>query len=382
MNLRTPVGRHRWRWVALGGALVLAGLLAALAWHVHALLQPERFTTLLERDLSAAGLTLTLHAPAEPKLFPHPGVELRGLALSNTGSATPLLRADAATIVVPWRALLRGAAAIERVDIDAPRVDLGELKALLARLPRRKGPPTLPTIVTGVHMRQGTLSDHGSPLLFGFTVDTGALAPGRPFQLDATAHDGSGRTLDASLVTVPSQPRNGAIEFAPIRFRFDAAGGASLQLEGHGTWRGGEDLALDLAGVLRHVVLAPPPPPSGSAPAASVPVPTAGDATQADRLALTLTPRRGATPLTVTLKVDGADAAIDATLQPTELAGWWNRLLAAEPGQIPPQPFAGHARIERLEVGPVKVRGLQIEAVPDAAASAGTPPAAASSAAN
>lgn len=379
MTLRALLGQHRLRWVAVGCALVLAALLAALAWHVHALLQPARFTSLLERDLSAAGLTLTLQAPAEPRLFPHPGVELRGLALANTGSATPLLRAEAATIVVPWRALLRGDAAIERVDIDAPRVDLGELKALLARLPHRAGPPMLPTIATGVHMRQGTLSDHGSPLLFGFSVDTGALAPGRPFQLDANARDASGRVLDASLVTVPSPPRNGAIEFAPIRFRFDAASGASLQLEGHGTWRGGEDLALDLQGTLRHVVLAPP---ASSAGASAAPAASSGPGANADQLAITLTPRRGATPLAITLKVSGADATVDATLQPTELTSWWNHLVAAKPGQVAKQPFTGHANIRRLELGAFKARGLEIEAVPDSAASTGTPPAAASSSAN
>ncbi len=376
MALRSPWGRHRWRWVAVAGALVLAALLAALAWHVHALLQPERFTTLLERDLAAAGLTLTLQAPAEPKLFPHPGVELHGLALANTGASTPLLRADAATIVVPWRALLRGDAAIERVDIDAPHVDLGELKALLARLPHRAGPPTLPTIATGVHMHQGTLSDHGSPLLFGFSVDTGALAPGQPFQLDATARDASGRVLDASLVTVPAAPRDGAVVFAPIRLRFDAAGSVGVQLAGRGTWRGGEDLALELTGTLRHGALAAPP----AASASSAPAPAASSVPPVtDRLAVSMTPRQGTTPFAIALKVDGADATVDVTMQPTEIVGWWNRLLAGEPGQIAAQPFAGHARIQRLELGPFKAQGLQIEAGPDAAATTGAPPAPASS---
>lgn len=367
------------RWVALGGALVLAVLVAALAWHVHALLQPERFTTLLERDLAAAGLTLTLQAPAEPKLFPHPGVELRGLTLVNTGADTPLLRADAATIVVPWRALLRGDAAIERVDIDAPHVDLGEFKALLARLPHRAGPPTLPTIATGVHMRQGTLTDHGVPLLFGFSVDTGSLAPGQPFELAATARNASGRPLDASLVTVPAAPRDGAIAFAPIQLHFDAASGASLRLEGHGTWRGGEDLTLELAGTLRHMALAPSSAPVASA-SASAPAPAASVAPpDVDRLTVVMTPRRGAKPLEIALTVDGADAKVDATVQPTEIAGWWSRLMAVAGGPMPAQPFSGRANVQRLELGPLKARGLEIEAVPDPASSTAAPPAPASS---
>lgn len=144
--------RHRMRWIALAVGVVLLALLAALAIHVQALLQPQRFTDLLERELASVGIKLEMQAAAEPTLFPRPAVRMRGFSLTNAGSSTPFLQASSATIVVPWRALLHGEVAIERVEITAPRIDLGQLKTLLARLPQHAGPPRLPTIAAGVHM--------------------------------------------------------------------------------------------------------------------------------------------------------------------------------------------------------------------------------------
>jgi AsmA protein len=386
MSAQTP--RHLWRWVALAIVALIAALLLALAIYVHNLLQPERFTALLENDLAAAGLRLKLDAPAEPALFPHPGVQLQGFSLSNMGSRTPVLRANGAAIVVPWRALLHGEVAIERIEVNAPRVDLGELETLLARLPRHNGPPRLPTIATGIHFSHGMLTRNGSPLLFDFNLATGALTPGRRFELQATAHGASGRRLSATLATVPSAAHEGAIDFDSLRIAVAERRGTTLRLEGKGSWRGGENLTAHLEGTLQHRSLAPPAP-AASAAKASTAAPAsapAADQNATDRIVIDVAPARGNAPLTVALKLEGVDAQVDLRLQPAEFDGWWTRVLTAKPGAAsPPPPFAGTARAKRLDLGWLKATDISIDAGPDlapASASTGAPPATATSVAH
>ncbi|HJR13715.1 MAG TPA: AsmA family protein [Rhodanobacteraceae bacterium] len=359
------------RWIVLAIVAVLVALAIALAVHIHNLLQPERFTALLENDLAAVGLTLRLQAPAEPTLFPRPGVQLQGFSLTNVGSDRPVLQAAGATIVVPWRALMHGEIAIERVDVDAPHLGLDELESLLARLPHHAGPPRLPTIATGIHMSQGTLSRNGSPLLFDFSVETGALAPGQAFRLEAAARSATGRRFTSVLAMVPSAAHDGVIDFQSLRLYLAEQQGTALQLQGQGSWRGGEDLTMQLQGTLRHRALAPlvsasTGAPADSAPTAQPPAPDAASVT--DQIALNVEPARGRTPLTVSLKLDGDDAHADLRLQPTEFGRWWKRMLAAQPGQSPGSlPFTGKAEVQQLDFGWLKAKGLSIDAGPDLA---------------
>lgn len=371
MSATAPSSRHLLRWIALAIATILVALAIAVAVYVHNLLQPDRFTALLENDLAAIGLKLRLQAPAEPTLFPRPGVQLQGFSLTDIGSNRPVLQAAGATIVVPWRALLHGEIAIERVDVAAPHVHLDELESLLARLPHHAGPPRLPTITTGIHMNQGTLSRNGAPLLFDFSVDTGALAPGQAFRLRAAARSATGRRFTGVLTMVPSAAHDGAIDFQPLSLYLAEQQGAALQLHGRGSWRGGEDIAMQLQGTLRHRALAPPAPastgtPASAASAAKTPAATAEAAT--DNIAFDVSPARGHAPLTVALKLDGDDTHADMRLHPTEFGRWWKRILAAQTGQPSgPLPFTGKAEVQQLDLGWLKAKGLSIDAGPDLA---------------
>ncbi|MGH8116035.1 MAG: AsmA family protein [Rhodanobacteraceae bacterium] len=372
--------RHRLRWILTTIGIVVLALLVALAVHVYALLQPERFTSLLEHDLAGAGIRLEMQAPAEPRLFPRPGVRLQAFSLTNIGARTPVLQAEGATIVVPWRAVLHGEPAIERVEVDAPRIDLGQLQALLARLPHRAGPPQLPTIATGVHMAQGTLSNNGTPLLFQVSLDTGELVPGHTFRMDVSARTAADRSVDATLSTVPADVKNGAIALDPIELRFAKQGGISMQLAGRGSWSGGENFALQLHGTLRHPSFAPP---ASAKPAPADTAATPHDNISVDNVVLDIRPAHGGTPLDIALQLEGSDAHVDFHLQPTEFGHWWQRVLAASPGHpAGPLPFTGTAAVKKLDIGPLKATGLRIEADPDLAPASTAAPASASSTAH
>lgn len=380
MTASAPSPRHLLRWIALAIVALLVALAIAATVYVHNLLQPQRFTALLEGDLAAAGLRLSLDAPAEPTLFPRPGVQLQSFSLTNAGSATPVLQANGAAIAVPWRALLHGEVAIERVDITAPRVDLGELETLLARLPHRAGPPRLPTITTGIHMNQGTLTRNGAPLLFDFSLATGALAPNRTFRLDASARSATGHRLTATLATVPAATEDGAIGLDALRIDIAEQDGATLQLAGTGNWRGGEDLAMHLEGTLRYRSFAASPVATSAtdvrANAASTTgsAPTPAPTDVSDKVAFDVMPAAKGSPITVALKLEGADTHADLRLQPTELGRWWTRLLATRPGAASePLPFAGTMQAKQIDLGWLKATDIRFEAGPDLApASAAT----------
>jgi len=355
MSMLATWQRYRMRWVALAAGVVVLALLVALAIHVQALLQPQRFTDLLERELASVGIKLQMQAAAEPTLFPRPAVKMRSFSLTNAGSSTPFLQASGATIVVPWSALLHGNVAIERVEVEGPRIDLAELKALLMRLPSHKGPPRLPTIAAGVHMTQGTLTHGGAPLLFELSLDTGELLPGRPFRMDASARSGDGREVTASLDAVPSSPHNGTIDLDPIRIDFGKQGGFSLQLQGHGQWRGGEAVTLHLHGDLRYPSLAPPAAStstaaaSGSAPASATA--PRSSATSVDKIALDVLPPSWKAPLGIAVNIQGDNSHANFHLQPTEFGKWWQQLLAASPEHPPgPLPFTGEAEVQKLDL--------------------------------
>ena len=371
MSLRESLRVHPWRWFgAVVVALAVILLLVAFLF-VRSLLQAQRFTQFLQQQLAGAGLVLTVDTPAAPTLWPHPAVQLQGFQVSSIGSTAPLLTASEARIVVPWRALLHHELAIERLEIESPRIDLDQLQALLARLPHSQDAPQLPRIGTGIRIIDGMLVRNEEPLLFGVDAETGTLLPDVPFHLTASAHTGGDRSGTLAVTALPGHEQ-GALRFDKIRLQVDIQRGAHADLAGNALWRGGGDVTADLRGSLKL---------PDAEPAAS----TRGAIPTEPRdyaLVLQIRPAKSATPLTALLKLDRAGEHVDARIAPLALMDWWRSVLAATPGSaLALPPLEGQAQIDNAAYGPVRVQGLRIDAGPKVAPlPAGSSPAPASTA--
>ena len=327
-------------------ATVLVVLAAALVL-AYVMLRPERFTRSLRESARGAGLELDLTAPAHPTLWPRPGVRLEGLQLFVQGQSNPLLVADSGRIVVPWRTVLGGDAAITTLELDAPRLDLGQLQRALANLPVGSGqPPTLPRIDTGITIRNGALVRDNQLLLQDIDLHTGALTPRRPFTLDAQARSDRGQQGLLKLQFTPRTAADGGIVLDGLHLGIRSGKQAGAQLAGTARWSGGARLQLDLAGTMQ------------AQPGRPYRVSVQSDA-----------PAAG----TMHLKIDGPSGHADLHLSPPQLAGWWQSLVGTyRPGALAPPPLKGSIDADELDLGGIHVKGLQLHSGIDAPASAGT----------
>ncbi|MEO6968759.1 MAG: AsmA family protein [Rhodanobacteraceae bacterium] len=369
MSAIGAVRAHPWRWIiaAILVLLLIALLVGALI--VRSLLQPQRFTALLQDQLAGVELVLSVDKPAAPALWPHPAVQLEGFRLSNAGASTPLLQASKARIVVPWHALLHREIAIERLEIETPRIDLDQLQALLARLPGNAGAPRLPRIGAGIKLVNGTLVRSDAPLLVDVNAETGPLLVGTPFRLDFSARDSDDRGGALALRTLPLRKAD-ALHFEDTGIGVSIEKGPRAQVSGDVVWRGGADIEAALRGNL--TIPAPAEVGKNTAPRAKAssgkaavpePVPIRDYA-----LMLDIAPSRGALPLMIAVKLDGANEHVDARLSPSESIDWWNRLLAAAPDTpVALPPVRGSARIGQLDFGALHLQGVRIEAGSDVA---------------
>lgn len=361
MNVRDSLRAHPWRWIAAAVIVLILALVLAGALIVRSLLQPQRFTALLQSQLANAGLILSVDKPASPALWPHPAVQLQGFRLSVAGATTPLLSASEARIVVPWRALLNRELAVERLEIENPRIDLDQLQTLLSRMPHGAGAPTLPRIGAGIRIVNGTLVRADQPLLFDVNAETGALVPGTPFHLDASARNGADRGGTLSLRMLPRQ-QDGSLDFERIDLKIGVEQGVQAHVAGEASWRGGSELGANLHGGFSL-------PAHGSVAVASTPAPAASTTSpmpaRSYTLALRIQPAQGAAPMTTALKLDGEGKHVDMSVQPTALLEWWNDVLATAPqGTLAMPPISGNAQLDVADFGPLQMRGIRIEAGP------------------
>lgn len=346
---------RRLHYALLGLAGVLVAALIVLVVTVYLLLQPERFTAMLQGQARQAGLELSLASPASPTLFPRPALELQGLTLTAQGASMPILLAANGRLALPWSTLFGGPTVISRLEIDAPRVDLDALQAWLSSLP--PGPanaPNIPRIDTGVRIARGTIVSGNQLLLRDFSLDAGSLLTGQPFPLVVSAKDADGTPMQLRLTATP-RIQGSALQFNDIDLDFTRGATLAMRLTGEAHWHGAADAAATLAGSLDQA-----------------------DAGRYD-ISLQLTPANQSDPLLLALKLDGPGNHVDLRLPPLGVAHWWSHIGNEEGPQLGVPPGSGHVEAATLDVSGVHIEGLQLQLAPAPAASAGTPVSPASS---
>jgi AsmA protein len=333
-------------------AASMAAVLLVAIMTIYVLLQPERFTAMLQRQASRAGLELNLASPASPTLFPRPALELRGLTLNAAGANMPILLAARGQLELPWRTLFGGPTVISRLQIDAPRVDLDALQAWLASLPSGPvGAPTIPRIDAGISITRGSVVRGNQLLLSDLALETGSLVSDQPFPLTIAARDAAGKPMQLRLLATP-RIRGESIQLDQVELHLTHGSALVMQLTGEASWRGGADLSATLDGKL------------DEADAGSYAV------------ALKLTPANQLDPLLLDLKLDGPDNHADLHLPPLALAHWWSQLGSAEGPRLAVPPGSGHIEMAKVETAGISIEGLSLQAgddVPAAAASAPSP---------
>ena len=294
--------------LVLGGLMLTAVLAVVTA--VYLLLQPDRFTAMLQTQARNAGLELILASPASPTLFPRPALELSGITLNAPGASASILFAGRGRLTLPWQTLLGGPPVITQLEIDSPRVDLDALQDWLATLPAQAAgaPPNIPRIATGISISRGSIVSGDELLLGNVSLEAGSLISGRPFPLSMSAITAAKTPLQLRLSATPRIQGN-TLQLDNIELHLSQGSALTLALNGSAHWHGAADAAASLAGKLDHA-----------------------DAGQYD-ISLTLTPADQSDPLLLALKLDGPDNHTDLRMPPLELAHWWSAL-GDEQGQL------------------------------------------------
>ncbi|MEW9572323.1 AsmA family protein [Rhodanobacter sp. Si-c] len=332
-------------------ALALAALLAMAV--VLYLLQPDRFTAMLQSQAHQAGLVLNLDSPASPTLFPRPALDLHGITLNAEGADTPILLASRGQLVLPWHTLLGGPTAIAQMEVDAPRVDLDALQDWLDTLPPQpeNAAPVIPRIDAGISIEHGSVVRGDQLLLNNVTLTAGTLAPDQAFPLSMSAVTAAGAPLQLRLTATPHM-QGSMLQLNGIQLHLSQGSGTTLTLSGNAHWHGAADAVARLGGKLDQA-----------------------DAGSYD-IMLTLTPADQTDPLLLHLKLDGPDNHADLHLPPLALAHWWSTLDAPVDQQSGPQPSVppggGTLQMAKLQIGSLSIEGLSVQAGNDAPATAGT----------
>ncbi|UJJ57600.1 membrane assembly protein AsmA [Rhodanobacter denitrificans] len=339
--------RLRLTLLALGGVALTLLLAAVIA--VYILLQPERFTRMLQTQARSAGLELNLASPASPTLFPRPALGLDGITLNAAGAGAPILLAAHGQLVLPWHTVLGGPTVISQLQIESPRVDLDALQDWLAVLPAQAegAPPNIPRIDTGVSISRGSVVRGNQVLLGNVSLEAGSLISGQPFPLALSAVTAAGTPLRLRLSATPRIEGN-ALQLNNITLHLSQGSTTTLALTGQARWHGAADAAASLAGKLDQA-----------------------SAGQYD-VSLQLTPADQSNPLLLTLKLDGPANHADLRLPPLALAHWWSQLGDPQGPQLSVPPGSGHAEIAQLDAGGIRIEGLAIRAGDAVPAPAGT----------
>jgi hypothetical protein len=338
---------HRLRTFLLAAGGFLAALAIAAVIATYVVLQPDRFTSLLQARAKAVGLQLSLASPATPTIWPKPALELDGVTVRGANGGAPLIVASRGKLVLPWRTLMGRDTSISRLEIEGARIDLDAVSAYLDTLPRRPSMAgaTLPTIDAGFRISRGTLLRGNRLVLSNVEAEAGRLASGRRFSLSLAASTADGSPYQVMLATLPTL-RDGLLTLEDVALDIASPEHFEAKLKGDATWRGGADVGASLSGKL-----------------------TRANASPFD-VALNVTPANQEDPLYVAMKLDGDAGHADLRVPPLALADWWAGMQGGAAPALP--PLLGSADVQSVDAGGVHVEGLHIRATPNVPVSAST----------
>jgi hypothetical protein len=150
--------RRKLAWALCAALLLLLAM--ALLW----LAQPARVAGIvLGQAGTALGLEITTSGVSEYRLRGTPMLVVRGLVAREPGAPAALLRAERVYLSLPWSTLrARGAdLTVQRVELDAPVLDLAALQRWRERRPSSQQPARIPTLVDGLHITDGEVLGDG-----------------------------------------------------------------------------------------------------------------------------------------------------------------------------------------------------------------------------
>lgn len=205
------------------GIAVIVLLLVALAAAI--LMQPRQLARIALGSVGdALGLGIGFEGEARYRLRGTPLLEVRDVVVRAPGAGAPLLRADRVLVSLPWSTLRDRAAplVLERIELDAPVLDLALLQAWLASRPPGEG--RVPTLTGGVGVRDGRLLGDGWALQ-GLQLDLPSLAEGQPLAAQARGvlELAAPTRIHFDLDLAATQPADGAGASARGRVRIEGA---------------------------------------------------------------------------------------------------------------------------------------------------------------
>lgn len=151
---------RRWRRRLLIAAALALVALIGLRW----VSRPSQVSWIvLSQAGKALGLEITASGASEYRLRGTPMLEVRDLVAREPGAATPLLRAERVYLSLPWSTIRAAGAAldVERVELDAPRMDLAALQHWLATRPPSDEAFRLPSLSEGLRVVRGRVDGAG-----------------------------------------------------------------------------------------------------------------------------------------------------------------------------------------------------------------------------
>ncbi|MDO4710165.1 MAG: hypothetical protein Q4B94_10285 [Pseudomonadota bacterium] len=144
-------------------AILIALLLLALLPGALLVLRPSILADIALKQLGAAtGLEIQA-AAARYSLGSTPYISLSDVSARAAGSAKPVFQARRVHLAVPWQTLKRRGRLldIERIELDAPSLDLLALQSWQQSRPASTAETRLPTLLRGLGIQNGSVQGEG-----------------------------------------------------------------------------------------------------------------------------------------------------------------------------------------------------------------------------